>query len=118
MPIIRPQIIYFFANSKRDLALHGKRDDYQRTGVVEYLVVCMEERELHWYHFPSGKTIHPNREGIVRSRVFSGLWLDAAALLRLDSARLLEVIEQGLASREHAAFVKRLQAAHRKRGSE
>lgn len=113
-----PELVVEIANSKRDLAMHGKRDDYQRTGVVEYLVVCMEERELHWYHFPSGKTIPPNREGIVRSRVFPGLWLDAAALLRLDSARLVEVLQRGVAGREHTAFVKRLQAAHRKRDSQ
>jgi hypothetical protein len=49
-----------------------------------------------------------------RSRVFPGLWLDEAALLRLDVARLMEVLQQGLASRAHAAFVKRLQAARRK----
>jgi hypothetical protein len=49
--------------------------------------------------------------------VFPGLWLDAAALLRLDSARLLEVLQQGLADRSHAAFVKRLQGVHRKHSS-
>jgi hypothetical protein len=46
--------------------------------------------------------------------VFPGLWLDEAALLRLDSGRLMEVLQQGLASRAHAAFVKRLQTAHRR----
>ena len=109
-----PELLVEVAHSRRDLAMHGKRDDYQRTGVLEYLVVCMEEEELHWFHFPSGDVIYPNRQGVSRSRVFPGLWFDEAALLRLDSARLIEVLQQGLNSRAHVAFVKRLQAAHRR----
>ncbi len=109
-----PELLVEIAHSRRAIALHGKRDDYQRTGVREYLVVCTEEQEIHWFHFPSGESIRPNRQGVSRSRVFPGLWLDVAALLRLDSARLMAVLEQGLAAREHAAFVKRLQTAHRK----
>ena len=109
-----PELVVEIAPSRRDLAMHDKRDDYERAGAIEYLVVCMEEQEVHWFHFAGGKTIRPNRQGISRSRVFPGLWLDAAALLRLDSTRLMEVLQQGLADRSHAAFVKRLQAAHRK----
>ena len=112
-----PEVVVEITNSRRDLALHDKRDDYQRAGVLEYLIVCMEEQEVHWFHFPSGKMIAPNRQGVSHSRVFPGLWLDVAALLRLDSARLIEVLQQGLASRAHAAFVKRLQAAQRKHSS-
>lgn len=109
-----PELLVEVAHSRRNLAMHGKRDDYERTGVLEYLVVCMEEEEVHWFHFPSGDVIRPNRQGISRSLVFPGLWFDEAALLRLDSARLMEVLQQGLASRAHAAFVKRLQTAHRR----
>jgi hypothetical protein len=54
--------------------------------------------------------------GVVwRSRAFPGLWLDGGALLARDSARLIAVVQQGLASREHARFVQRLQGAGRKR---
>ena len=109
-----PELLVEIAHSRRNIAMHAKRDDYERTGVVEYLVVCVEEQEIHCFHFPSDETIRPNRQGISRSRVFPGLWFDTAALLRLESARLIEVLQQGLTSREHAAFVKRLQTAHRK----
>jgi hypothetical protein len=109
-----PELLVEIAHSRRAIAMHGKRNDYEHTGVLEYLVVCIEEQEIHWFHFPRGDMIRPNRQGISRSRVFPGLWVDAAALLRLDSARLMEVIQQGLASRAHAAFVKRLQMVHRK----
>jgi Uma2 family endonuclease len=109
-----PELIAEIAHSSRDIDLNRKRDDYERAGVVEYLVLCVAEQELHWFHFPSSRPIRPNREGVWHSRVFPGLWLDGRALLARDSARLIEVIQQGLASRPHAAFVKRLQAAHRR----
>jgi Uma2 family endonuclease len=109
-----PELVAEIAHSGRDIDLNQKRDDYQRAGVVEYLVLSVAERELHWFHFPSGRPIRPNREGVWRSRVFPGLWLHGGALLACDSARLIEVVRQGLASRPHTAFVKRLQAAHRR----
>ena len=36
------------------------------------------------------------------------------ALLARDSVRLIAAVQQGLASRQHAAFVKRLEAARRR----
>jgi Putative restriction endonuclease len=110
-----PELLVELAHSRRAIAMHAKRDDYERAGVIEYLVVCAEEQELHWFDFSTGQPVTPNRQGVLRSRVFPGLWIDGAALLRCDSARITEVVRQGLASREHAAFVRRLRAAHRKR---
>jgi Uma2 family endonuclease len=110
-----PELLVEVAHSSRALAMHDKRDDYQRAGVLEYLVICWEEQEVHWFHFPSDGMIRPDRQGISRSRVFPGLWVDVAALLNLDSARLMEVLQEGLASRAHATFVKRLQTERRKR---
>jgi hypothetical protein len=109
-----PELLVEIAYSSRALDMHAKRKDYQIAGVLEYLVVCIEEQEVHWFHFPTGQTLRPDRRGILRSRVFPGLWLDPAAWLRLDGARLRQVAEQGLASRAHAAFAKRLQRQHRR----
>jgi hypothetical protein len=58
--------------------------------------------------------IKPNRDGALKSEVFPGLWIDGPALLERDSKKLLAVLHQGLASREHAAFVKRLEKTRRK----
>lgn len=108
-----PELLAEIAYSSRAIDMNQKRQDYERAGVLEYLVLCLEEQELHWFHFPSGQPISPNRQGVYRSRVFPGLWLDGRALLARDSARLTEVVQQGLASRAHTAFVKRLQRARR-----
>jgi hypothetical protein len=54
---------------------------------------------------------------LIKSRVFPGLWLDAPALLRGDLARVLGVLGEGIASAEHADFVKRLAGARPSAGS-
>ena len=54
----------------------------------------------------------PAADGILRSAVFPGLWLDPAALVRGDKARVKAVLQGGLDSPEHAAFVARLERAH------
>jgi hypothetical protein len=109
-----PELLAEIAYSTRSIDMNQKRQDYQQAGVLEYLVLCVEEQELHWFHFPSGKRIRPNREGISCSKVFPGLWIDAQALLARNSARLAEVVQQGLASSQHAAFVARLERARRR----
>jgi Uma2 family endonuclease len=109
-----PELLVEVAHSTRLFDMGAKRDDYRRAGVLEYLVICVEEQAVYWFHFPGDRTIRPGRQGISRSRAFPGLWLNTAALLRLDSNRLREVVEQGLASRAHAAFVRRLETARQK----
>jgi Uma2 family endonuclease len=113
-----PEFIAEIAYSSYAIDLHQKRIDYEQAGVKEYLVLCVEEQELRWFDFASGSLLTPNRHGVYRSLVFPGLWIDGPALLARDSSRLAEVIRQGIASRGHAAFVRRLQAARRRHGSD
>jgi Uma2 family endonuclease len=108
------ELLAEISHRTRRLDLDLKRLDYQQAGVREYLVWCLEPPELHWFDFTCGKPLKPDRQGIYRSRVFPGLWIARQALLDCDTLRLIAVLQQGLASRAHAAFVKRLQAAHRK----
>jgi hypothetical protein len=53
----------------------------------------------------------PSADGILRSTVFPGLWLDPNALVRGEKATVQEVLQQGLNSAEHADFVARLERA-------
>lgn len=109
-----PELLAEVAYSSRAIDMNQKRQDYERAGVLEYLVLSIEGPELHWFHFPSGDRVRPNRSGVSRSLVFPGLWVHVPALLAQDGPRLIEVLQQGLASRPHAAFVRRVQAARRK----
>jgi len=106
-----PELLAEIAHSTRALDMHQKRLDYRQAGVAEDLVLCVEEQELHWFDFRGRRTLRPNGDGVYRSRVFPGLWIDGAALLARDSARVEQVLRQGLASKEHAGFVERLKKA-------
>src|SRR5207249_911130 len=108
-----PELVAEVASSRESIDLHAKRDDYEQSGVKEYIVVALRQAHLYWFVLRDGRyqDLPPGPDGILRSEVFPGLWLDPAALLRRDAARIKEVLRQGLASPEHAAFVARLAAA-------
>jgi Uma2 family endonuclease len=105
-----PEFVAEVASSSEAIDLHRKRADYERTGVREYLVVALRQQRVYWFvrrdkHF---EELPPGDDGILRSEAFPGLWLDPAAVLRVDRRRVLEMLRQGLAAPEHAAFVARL----------
>jgi hypothetical protein len=91
--------------------LHEKKDLYRAAGVEEYLAVLIHEREVRWHRLEEGsyEELRAGEDGILRSIVFPGLWLDAAALLARDTRALLKTLEQGLATAEHASFVAALE---------
>ena len=82
-----PELVAEVAHSTRAIDLHQKRLDYQQAGVREYLVLCIEGPELIWFGFRSRGRIVPDGDGVCRSRVFPGLWIDAPALLAGVGAR-------------------------------
>ena len=103
-----PELIAEIAHSSRAIDLHAKMDDYARSGVLEYIVVCLQEGEVRWFDLKSGSELFARADGVFQSRVFPGLWVDKAALLSKDSSRLIEILEQGLSTTEHTEFARRL----------
>lgn len=95
--------------------LHDKYDLYQSAGVQEYLVVLLFEEEIRWHFRIDGRyqLLSPDADGLWRSRVFPGLWLDGTALLAGNLRQVLDRLQDGLRSTEHAQFVADL-AARRK----
>ncbi len=105
-----PELVAETAHSSQSIDLHGKRDDYTRHGVREYLVLCLRERQLRWFDLRAEQELTAEADGIIRIRCFPGLWIDTAALLNKDP-RLMTVLGQGLATPEHDAFVRALAEA-------
>jgi Uma2 family endonuclease len=107
-----PELIVEVSHASRFTDLGPKFDDYERVGVQEYVVRALEPDEFFWFVLRNGRLVElpPGSDGIVRSEIFPGLWLDPKALLAGDTRRLREVVDLGLASPEHAAFVARLAA--------
>ena len=79
--------------------------------MLEYLVVNLADSRLHWMDLRSGQEMPVDPDGIVRVRCFPGLWIHAEALIAKNYGRLMAVLQQGLATPEHADFVKRLASA-------
>lgn len=101
------------AASTESYDLHSKKRDYERAGVREYLVVALRQKKVIWFVNRSGAfdEVSPDEDGLYRSQVFPGLWLDPQALLEFNGRALLATVQQGLATLQHAAFAQRL--AHR-----
>jgi Uma2 family endonuclease len=105
-----PECLAEIALSSRSIDLHAKLEDYRRYGVLEYLVMSLRERKLWWFDLRSGNELPADADGVCRMRSFPGLWLHVESLWSRDYRKAMSILEQGLASAEHEAFVQRLQA--------
>lgn len=102
-----PELIVEIAASSASYDMHQKRRVYARNGVAEYIVLLAYEQRMVWFVLREGvyEALTPDGAGITRSEIFPGLWLQASALLEGDLARVLAVLQQGLESDEHAAYL-------------
>ena len=106
-----PELVVEIANTSGAYDLGAKLDAYQAGGVPEYLVWRTGDRVIDWFRLNrTGRyvPIAPDGDGLLKSRVFPGLWLDPEAMVSSNRLRVLEVVQQGIASPEHAAFVAKL----------
>jgi len=108
-----PELVAEIASSSVSFDLHTKFNVYRRCGVKEYIVWRVLDRAIDWFVLSHGayERLPADPDGIFRSNTFPGLWLDAEALLAGDLARVLSVVQSGIASPQHAEFVKKLPAA-------
>jgi Uma2 family endonuclease len=105
-----PELVAEVAAGSAAIDLHAKLEVYQQNGVREYIVWRVLENAIDWLVLRQRYEPLPRgANGWYHSEVFPGLWLDPEALLRSDLAAVLQVVLQGVASAEHAAFVARLQ---------
>ena len=105
-----PEFVAEIAGSSATNDLHKKKAAYLRNGVLEYLVWLTEEKRFLWFTLENEEyaEIEPDEDGIYRSLIFPGLWLDSRAALNFDSKAVLDQLNKGLASNEHAEFVEGL----------
>lgn len=108
-----PELAVEVTASSATYDLREKKEAYRRNGVQEYIVWSIYDQQLQWLRLEDGQyvSLNPDDDGVIRSRVFPGLWLDVDSLLKDDMAKVLAVLQQGLASSEHSDFVKRLAEA-------
>ena len=104
-----PEMVIEIAASSAAIDLHGKKRAYRRNGVQEYIVWQVLEQKLSWFSLQGGDyvSLTADADGVVKSQIFPGLWLAESALLTGKMQRVQEVLQEGLNSTEHAAFVQR-----------
>ena len=102
-----PELAVEIVGSSRAYDLHQKKGAYRRNGVREYLAWITREQSVVWWQLNEGEYRESvaDPDGLLRSGVYPGLWLDAAALLRGDLKAVLSALRRGLESPEHAAIV-------------
>lgn len=105
-----PELIVETSLSSSSYDLHQKKELYQAAGVEEYIVILLNGPAVRWHRLVGHRyqEFQITPEGIIKSVVFPGLWLKVDALLTGNSTKLLETLELGLASTEHAEFVDEL----------
>ena len=100
------------AANSASLELHGKLAAYEQNGILEYIVWRVEDREIDWFHLKRGKfqRLARTKDGLYKSKVFPGLWLDPDAMIADNMIKVLEVVQKGVASPEHRRFVEKLRS--------
>lgn len=112
-----PELAAEVSSSSVSYDLGDKLQVFRRHGVQEYIVWRVLDREMDWFVSREGRfeRLPLDSSGWHKSEVFPGLWLDVPAMLRGDLATVFAVLQQGIGSPEHAAFVAQLQRSVRER---
>ncbi|MBW4568582.1 MAG: Uma2 family endonuclease [Tolypothrix carrinoi HA7290-LM1] len=105
-----PELVAEVAASSASNDLYDKKRAYRRNGVQEYIVWQILENKVDWFSLQNDEyvTLEADANGVIKSRIFPGLWLDMTALLTGEMTKVLAVLQAGLNSTEHQAFVERL----------
>jgi Uma2 family endonuclease len=105
-----PELVAEIATSSAAIDLGAKQNAYRRNGVQEYLVWQTFENRFSWFRLQAEEfvVIEPDADGMIRSSVFPGLWLNVPALLEGRMTEVLNGLQTGIADPTHQAFVQLL----------
>ncbi|MGD1903383.1 MAG: Uma2 family endonuclease [Geitlerinemataceae cyanobacterium] len=97
-----PELIVEIAASTTSYDLHDKKQAYERNGAKEYIVWRTLDGAIDWFIWQNGQyeNLEPDEVGILKSREFPGLWLNASAVLSGDMAAVLRSLQDGLQARD------------------
>jgi Uma2 family endonuclease len=79
---------------------------YERACVREYITVEVLRKRIVWRVLVDGayEPLPQPADGVLRSQVFPGLWLDVAALWPDNGPKMLATLQAGLATEAHQCF--------------
>ena len=111
-----PELVAEVAASSVGLDAGPKREIYLKQHVAEYVLWRVEDEAIDWWTLRDGDyhAVEPDpADGLLKSVVYPGLWLDKSAMLKGDMPAVLAGLQRGLASPGHAAFAARLRDSAR-----
>lgn len=105
-----PELVIEVSSSTVSIDLNKKLRVYRRNGVLEYVVWRVVDEAIDWFALRDGEyeKLSPEPDGLLKSGAFPGLWLDPKALLGGNLTSVIDALNRGLATPEHADFVARL----------
>jgi Uma2 family endonuclease len=105
-----PELVVEVAASSATIDLGDKKQVYRRNGIQEYLVWQIFDQKVDWFSLQEDEYVSlvPNEKSVICSQVFPGLCLSVPALLEGNMQEVLAVLQAGLNSPEHAAFIQTL----------
>lgn len=114
-----PELTAEVAASSASYDLHEKLGVYLRHRVREYVVWRVWNQAIDWFILRGSKYVRRarDRDGVYRSQIFPGLWLDPAAMIRDDMPAVLNILQAGIATPQHAAFIRRLKSVSERKSS-
>jgi Uma2 family endonuclease len=114
-PAGAPELVVEVSHTTTAMDAGAKLRLYERSGVREYLIIRPAKQKMTWHALMDGKyrNVEPDADGLFRSRVFPGLWLNPLELWNGDFPALSATVQQGTSTPEHAAFVRKLAAQKR-----
>jgi hypothetical protein len=100
------------AGSSCSFDMNEKYAAYEQNGILEYIVWRVEDQVIDWFILKRGKyqRLVKVKNGLYKSKVFPGLWLDPNAMVAGNLAKVIDVVQQGVASPEHQRFVEKLRS--------
>jgi Uma2 family endonuclease len=105
-----PELIVEISESSTAYDFGPKLALYQRAGVREYITLDTSSKQITWRVLTGGSYRRRSRgiDWIYRSKAFPGLWLDPRHIWSCEGRSMLAVLQKGIDSEEHRAFVARM----------
>jgi len=105
-----PEFVAEVAASSASYDLNIKRELYLRNRVAEYVVWLVNDNRLLWFelHGNEYQEKRVDSDGIYRSVVFPGLWLDPSHLFDGDLPAITRLAQRGTSTSEHSIFAAKL----------
>ncbi len=105
-----PELVWEISASTASYDLNVKLPIYRKNGVKEYVIWRVIDEAIDWFVLQDSEYVRKNigADGLLKSTIFPGLWVNPDDLIRQSMNSMLKTLDRGLASPEHAEFVKTL----------